>query len=995
MAELLYTSRYVKPGCYIGQLITPSASIATAPRIPTAIGKGSKYALSSNATVVRSYVYDEDVKFSETSPYRATLKNAALMDKDKSVLVRVSDNYEIPESKWYFEDETHIIISEDAYEAGDFQFSYQSTNESLTDPAPVNDIMSFVSVGDTPDAQKYKEGKDFYLEMDLSDITDGNGNSQEAIKFDPRYNSESLYTTCEGGTPESSSGSILFDVSDFKGSKNYNCSLEVVDVIKDSVTGNLKSVTFEYTYQECDSMGEVIPSAQEYIATTTVEKDGSFHTIFAGVKILVEETEDYEFHIGDIFKDLIIVPGKIFLSAKDNRTVRLKLSEKAEITLSNDFMNVQGDFASLIVSGDAYSLSFDGVSSVGDYNYKVASGSVIIDEDANKYYFPINVTYQIGKLTNTFTTKIEATLSDGVYSVSSQEVECGDGTKMVLNGTITGGVELFSFIRSCTKTSSGKTQFYYTSNTSEGGFGTIDVDSYVGSIVLPGNIIINYDITDVEKGSEFLFSITNLNKLNWNLTQKASETFKTSEIFKDVNGSVTGIFGSYYVSLTGIPLDNVVVACKDSSIRGILVLDADGNNTSFIRFVDSDNNPAKPTYAVQVTYEYKGNEPAAGATYYVSTMHIRPSNLYNSVQVVSSREEGRVLFGPATPTNDLYIANELAWDNLAGTAGAQVAFIQIKDSDDDGVFNTDDVRDAIDACTKSKIITDVTLLGFFEHFAYLLKMNQDANDPFAMRENEVWAGCPIDTNVGDVNTEGSLVFTAKNTMKVYGNDPAHGTRMLVGSTWAKRAVTMYSGKEQTVTMDGSFIAWALSCLRVSLPTSESILRKNLSCFSDMQVWDDVNNDKLGAAQIIYFSKIGTGSFRIEEDFTVDTYGFEFTIEQITSQRLTAVRSIRSYVDENLVGQTPDSPQAGINLVTDFLIRGLNKLILNGTIGNYIDDDGNKRPINPSLDIFVQNVKDNPTQYQFGFSFYTKKVMKQFFGTYVVDKTFQSTGLGNS
>jgi hypothetical protein len=77
MAELLYTSKYVKPGAYIGEVITPSSSVATALRIPTAIGKGSKYALSKNASVVRAYVYDEDITFSTTSPYRALLKHTA------------------------------------------------------------------------------------------------------------------------------------------------------------------------------------------------------------------------------------------------------------------------------------------------------------------------------------------------------------------------------------------------------------------------------------------------------------------------------------------------------------------------------------------------------------------------------------------------------------------------------------------------------------------------------------------------------------------------------------------------------------------------------------------------------------------------------------------------------------------------------------------------------------------------------------------------------
>ena len=1005
MAELLYTNKYVKPGCYIGQLITPSSSIATAPRIPTAIGKGSRYALSSNATVVRSYVYDEDITFSVTSPYIATLKNPALMDTDKATLIRVSDNSEIPDSKWYFDDERHIIISEDVYEAGAFKFSYQSTNEQLTDATPVVDIMNFVSIGDTPDAQKYVEGKDFFLEMGMSDITKVNGDSQDALAFDSRYKSDSIYPKCYGPTIASESGSLIFDVSNYKINKDFIAdSIKVVKLFKNGENKVIK-VTFDFSYQECDGEGVAIPTATKYKSTVTIDADGNFHEVLAGVKVLIEDGTQDRFQEGDTFENLVIIQGRIFLTAKDNRTVRVKLSKKdagfSDLEVScEDFV---GESSSIYKS-----FEFEGKKIVGTYPYEVSTGEVV--EQDSSFFMPITVKYQINTYESKYTTLAEVVQHEDAehhitYSCGvGVDIDCGDGLVIKLKEDepnnlmlIPENATLFTFNRKVTKQiPDEKAQFYYTSNTLEGGFGTIDVNENIGTINLPGNIIINYDITNVSAGTEYIFNITNENKLNWNLTKKITEVFKTSEVFKDTNGSVTGVFGSYYVSLTGIPLNGVYVTCGDSSVRAILVKDSDDNATSFVRFVDADNNPIKPSLSVQVTYEYKGNEPEAGATYYVSTTHIRPNNLFNNAIVVSSREEGRTLLGPATPTNDLYIANELAWDELDATTGAQVAFIQIKDADDDGVFNADDVRNAIDACTKSKFITDVTLLGFFEHFGYLLKMNQNANDPFAMRENEVWAGCPIGTVVGDVNTEGSLVFTAKTTMKVTGNDPCHGTRILVGSTWAKRSVTMYSGKSQVVTMDGSFIAWALSCLRVSLSTSESILRKSLTCFSDMQIWENDNdNDKLGAAQIVYFSKTSSGVFRVEEDFTVDTYGFEFSLEQITSQRLTTVRSVRAYIDENLVGVTPDTPQAGVNLVTDFLIRGLNRLIKDGTISNYLDDNGEKRNINPATDIYVQNVKDNPNQYQFGFCFFTKKAMKQFFGIYVVDKTFSSTGLGNS
>lgn len=1009
MAELLYTDKYVKPGCYIGQIITPSASIATASRIPTAIGKGNKYALSSNATVVRSYVYDEDIEFSVTSPYRATLKNNALMDKDKAVLVRVSDNSEVPESKWYFEDDKHIIVSEDIYEAGAFTFSYQSTNDSLVDPAPVNDIMSFVAVGDTPDTQKYKEGRDFFLEMGMSDIDNIDGTSQSDISFDPRYKAESIYPTCTGPINPEISGSLIFDVSAYKGKQNILVTeIEVVDI---NESNSVREITFEYSYTQCDSDGIAVEGATLYQSTSTIVADENFHEIIAGIKVLVSEKDTNRFNVGDVFRNLVIVQGRIFLTAKDNRKVKLKLSSKDEgfDNLEVELNSFEGTYKSLVNVNTALE-EFNGKKTIGTYAYEVSTGTLVTE--GSEFKIPFTVKYQIGSYENTFTSlvRVYSNVVEGqtVYTTGTSDflIDCGDGLILRLRNDNTSSVppeyqiipqnaKLFTFNRKVFRAVEAKAQFYYTSSTSEGGFGTIDIYEPVGTINLPGNIIINYDITSVEKGQEYIFEITNENKINWGLTQRVTEAFKPSEVFKDTNGSVTGIFGSYYVSLTGIPLSDVHVTCSDSSVKAIQVLDSEGNYTSLIRFVNvEDDNPIRPSASVSVTYEYKGIEPKAGSTYYVSTTHIRPNSLFNNVLIVSSREEGRVLFGPSTPNNDLYIANEIAWDNLQGTSGAQVAFIQIKDSDDDGVFNEEDVKAAIDACTRTKVITDVTLLGFFEYFSYLLKMNQDANDPFEMRENEVWAGCPIDTQVGDVNTEGSLVFTAKTSMKVSGNDPCHGTRILVGSTWAKRQVTMYGGRTQTITMDGSFIAWALACLRVSLPTSESILRKNLTCFSDMQVFDEVDNDKLGSAQIIYFSKIASGSFRIEEDFTVDTYGFEFSLEQITSQRLTTVRSVRSYIDENLVGVTPDTPQAGVNLVTDFLIRGLNRLIKNGTISNYLDDNGSPRTINPSLDIFVQNVKDSPNQYQFGFGFFTKTAMKHFFGTYVVNKNFSSVGFGN-
>lgn len=1099
MAELLYTSKYVKPGAYIGQVITPSSSVATALRIPTAIGKGSKYALSKNASVVRAYVYDEDVVFSATSPYRAILKHNALMDIEKAALVRVSDNYEIPESKWYFEDVNHIIISEEEYVAGDFQLSYQSTDDSVFDPAPVNDIMGFRHAGDSADASKYVEGTDYFLITSFSDITKSNGDAQNKLHFDDRYASDSLYATIDGVVSTATgNGTVSVDVSDVK-SVSFNSNVvatpkqvklvsksasiayvlssvatpaskdltlenigitydknKVIDVsisldgyteatskanvdgttatghgfwYYDVTTGvltvwqtseiknlpityeykSLSSVVFSYTYvlDAYGSLGE---------ATVEIPNDGTFVSVLYGVSACLSSSDsnalDYNSYDASIVTldgsflsegtestlTFNIIQGKIFPTAKDNRSVTLKLSAKNDIVYTHSIGSLSGNFSSSI-SATAPANNSNPIIDYVD-TYTISSLSLI---NGTTCYLPIKISHSYPEGTSvSFIYYVRVSVSgDSITLLEDTDVSLDNGIKVSLKKSLasvdvvyTQNSTLVTFKHSCVSSapSSGAIEWYYTSNTSEGGFGTIKCDSISGTIELPGNIIIYYNANDLSVGDSFIFTLTNENKISWNLTKKVTESFKTSLVYRDVNGAVTGIYGSYYVSLSGVPLNGIAIT-NLGTLKAKIVTDSAGNATSFVRFVNSNDIPAKPSSTIQISYEYEGIQPSAGSTYYLTTIHIRPSSLYNSVQIISSRKEGELLFAPATPTNDLYIANEIAWDEIGDTDGAQIAFIQIKDSDDDGVITDTDVHNAIDAVATSKKVTDITLLGQFGNIGYLCRMNQDANDPFAARENELWVGAPTGTVVGDVNTEGSLVYIAKSTLKVYGDDPAHGTRILVGSTWAKKSITMDSGKAQSVTMDGSFIAWALACCRSVMGTSDSILRKHLYSFSDMEIWDDVNNDLLGAANIVYLSKSSDSIYQIEEDFTVDTYNFTFSLEQISSQRLVTVRRVRQFLNENGIGYVPDTPQAGIAFVSSLLIRALKQLVNDGTIGPYQDEDGYAREIDPDKDVFITYVKDDSTKYQFGYGFYTKKVIKQLFGIYVVDKDFSSLGIG--
>jgi hypothetical protein len=528
---------------------------------------------------------------------------------------------------------------------------------------------------------------------------------------------------------------------------------------------------------------------------------------------------------------------------------------------------------------------------------------------------------------------------------------------------------------------------YYASNTPEGGFGT--VESSGNRIILPGNIILKIaDGVTLTQGAKYSLELTNTNTIDWNLTLKVSQYFRTDSVYRDVNGSKTGIVGAYYVILNGTPIE-------EPTSEGVELSWIDGTPYVVVSYPSDSANAGKKPQNFSISYEYAGNEPNPGDTYYLTTKHVRPDSMYNKVIFISSRAEGQVLLAPSTSKNDLYIANEIAWDEIGARTGYQIAYIQIKDSDDDGVLSSADVQAAIDALATSKKTTDFCLLGNFEYLKKLLAANEFGNNPFECHENEVWVGAPVGTEVGDINTEDSLVYIAQNTMKVYGNEnPAHGTRVLVAPTEATKKITLEGNVEQSIKLDGSFVSWGLACHRSRMKPADSIMREVLIAFDSMQTFDDVDDIKLGQNQIVYFSKVSDGMYRVEEDFTTDKYGFEFSLEQITSQRFQVVRDLRDYMNESLIGYTPDTPAVGIETITSYLVTGLNQKIREGVISHYLDENGNKRPLDPSTDIFVTNIKENPTQYQFGYGFYTKKVMKVLFGSYVVDKNFVDTGLGN-
>jgi hypothetical protein len=269
-------------------------------------------------------------------------------------------------------------------------------------------------------------------------------------------------------------------------------------------------------------------------------------------------------------------------------------------------------------------------------------------------------------------------------------------------------------------------------------------------------------------------------------------------------------------------------------------------------------------------------------------------------------------------------------------------------------------------------------------------------DPFKRRLRLGFFGPQTGTPVGDDDTPGSIVFLAKKTLQVFGNNPAHGTRTMVGSTWAKRDVVLANRVTVEVTLDGSFIAGALAALIATFPdASSTVLRRTLPGFKAMQVYGDVEapvNLQLGASNVIFFTDEGGGVFRIQEDVTVDDFAPDFHELNNMTQKMDVTKYVTEQLDSKIIGLVVPSEEAGVGLITGFMVEALTTLLGQGRVARYQTDAGSERPIDSKKDIKVFRDATNPTRWHLLYTYFLKNTIKEITGLYTVNGADFATGV---
>jgi hypothetical protein len=536
----------------------------------------------------------------------------------------------------------------------------------------------------------------------------------------------------------------------------------------------------------------------------------------------------------------------------------------------------------------------------------------------------------------------------------------------------------------------GYVLFSFSSDTPEGGWGDVEATSANdGYFTLPGQIALvarnthanistnGNNLNRFVTGDKFTVVYINNNTIIWTLDKKATESKESADVLFDRNGSVTGKAATYYVVLKNKPYAGTIkVTNAGVAYTGWSLL----AGTNII--VLSVKN-ASAVSGMLISYTHAGSEPSLGSSYYVTANYLRPIEYYNEPRVFYGREEALAFVAPVTADNDLAIGINIVYDQEV--APQAIAIVQIRDSDDDGVFSPADIDTALSHCAGVNYITEFVPLRLSQYLDKFLAFNVQRNDPFAKSEHIFGYGAPIGTPVGSELDEGSLIFTARRTLQVYGNSPAHGKRFMIASTRARKKTTLTDGTVINPYLDGSFIALAIAGKICGQNNNDStILNTNILGFNEVEVFNDATNRLLGGASIIYLENNGTNVYRLKEDVTVDDSRSDYHEILSVRTKIDATRTVRRECDRQIIGFVPPTKAAGVATIKAKIIGILNAMVANGTIAPYQDSEGNARRILPT-DVNVIRDENDPTLFHFTYWFFTKSAVKRLLGLYSVNE----------
>ncbi len=537
--------------------------------------------------------------------------------------------------------------------------------------------------------------------------------------------------------------------------------------------------------------------------------------------------------------------------------------------------------------------------------------------------------------------------------------------------------------------------FAWVSNTKEGGSGSAvailqDVATLLRNdlYVRPRNLKQTSTAAYHAAGNAHTFVATNDDTIDWTLQEKVVETIAAADVRFDQTGGVTGTAGLFYVTLDNAP--DTIISVRESlsgdPVDYASILDELGRPTTYLSF------NADPGVALEVQYLFKSLEPTPGESFFVTAKVLRPETDYDKPIQILSPDDADLKLGPMEPGNHILIAAQLGFEQGMPIAWAT----QARDRNEDGVIDAVDFKAAIDGSEIKKDISDTIALSAWSVLGYTKTHIEKVNDPFRRAPRMGWFGAPINTPIGDQDTAGSLVYTAKQVLQVFGNSPAHGKFVMVGNTWCKVTVLLPDDSTVQLTLDGSFVAAALAALVASFnDPSETPLKKDLRGFDDIDDYEESELGLLGAAGITTVDVIGippAATFRLVESLTTSPRDDSSEISWITQDEA-VVRTVNDDL-EQVVGAVVPTGAEGADQVGNVLVVSLARLAGN-LVAPYQDENGAPRKVDRKKDIIIERDPNRKTRYNYLFGYFRRNPVKYVNGLYVTDVSDVTTLIANT
>ena len=1006
---VLSTSRYVEIGTYIGQFFLPGGgTLPNIARVVCLVGKGDRLFKVRNLAIRHSFITAEQLTFTSGSPFVATLQHPSDGNQSNAVSLYTSGGVSISTNKWQFLYNNlsgtydRIQIVDSAFDPlAIYYASYQSTDPNIKDPIPDVSIQQLsvsaqvrqiLAVGTVQDHQDFSEYSDYLDNFEVTAPVAKPGN----VNLTPGFSAvhPSLGNTGTGSVAVSASYN-----------HQYNRLYSFAVTAATGVTPN-RTATLTWTAAPGSPGNHALPAtpinpALPLPTLTLLEgTPSSLTNQLLELGVVVDFSFGASnFAIGDTFALEAFGPGLVELDPL--------LTNTNQFTTFSSISSILGGgstgSASITSLPDAYALTDHNLSfrlicaaSAGvpstrtasfvwaAYGTRFLSGSFTISETV-----PGSTVQVLGASGITLTLAFGAAnfvVGDLLGFTVAAPQAFYKGKEAVRNITLTVGSVAYPGANHALVSGS------YMTDTPEGRFGTWAADTsinfgrfqttdglqfYVRNAYQASGLGLGNGGSRLVASDKFSLQALSLGTIDFSLQSELTEVFSNpSGIATDVTGAVTGTPGARYLILQNLPLSILAVTrVSDSTVVPYTQLPG----TPFLVITD-------PLFGigdgdVQVIYRWSGLEPLPGQIYYVTAYFLRPDALYNRPFLFLTKSDAQAFLAPSTVKNDIYIGANICWDYALPGLFA----VQVQDPDQDGIYSRADYQPAISSFLQDKRATDLVVLNSFTNLPDQLQTINKANDPFELHDSLTFIGAPIGTPIGSEQEIGSLVFYARRTLAVYGQSPAHGSRVMVGSTRATRTVTLDDLSTTSVTLDGSFIAAALAGLVSSFNDPKAtVLLGQLTSFDTMQTYTPQENALLGAAGIIYFADLGSGVYEIREDLTTDPFSPDtYNLNQMTQKQF-VTRDIRNYMNQTIIGLVFPSANSGLALLKAELVSRLNFHVTSGNIGFYQDASGNTRALDPNTDAFVFRDPADPTLFHIGYNYYLATVAKRIFGLYTVN-----------